>query len=163
MKSAILQPHYIPWIGYFSMIKNVDTFIFLDDVKFIKREWKNRNKIRKTKDSNETKWLSVPIKKKDQNNNLNQIEIDYDENWRETHINSIKEVYKKTKYFEDYSAKIFNLINSDYKTLTDLNVTLILFFLKEFKINTKILYSSSLIFTPSLPLSCVSSTALAPV
>ena len=48
MMCSILQPHYLPWVGYFSMIKSVDMFIFFDDVQFIKREWKNRNKIRKT-------------------------------------------------------------------------------------------------------------------
>ena len=60
-KVAILQPHYLPWLGYFSLIEIVDEFIFLDDVQFIKREWKNRNKIRKDFNSSETKWLSIPI------------------------------------------------------------------------------------------------------
>ena len=25
---AILQPHYLPWIGYFELINRVDKFIF---------------------------------------------------------------------------------------------------------------------------------------
>ena len=33
---AIVQPHYLPWIGYFDLIKKVDTFVFLDDVKYVK-------------------------------------------------------------------------------------------------------------------------------
>ena len=59
---AIVQPHYLPWIGYFELIRNVDIFVILDDVQYVKREWKNRNKIRKSPSSSEYKWISVPIK-----------------------------------------------------------------------------------------------------
>ena len=34
-------------IGYFDLIKRSDVFVYLDDVQYVKREWKNRNKIRK--------------------------------------------------------------------------------------------------------------------
>ena len=37
---------FLPWIGYFSLIKKVDKFIFLDSVQFDKRSWQQRNKIR---------------------------------------------------------------------------------------------------------------------
>ena len=60
MNCAIVQPHYFPWLGYFDMIHKSDIFVFLDDVKFINREWKNRNKIRL---GNDYSWLTVPIKK----------------------------------------------------------------------------------------------------
>lgn len=30
---AIMQPTYIPWLGYFDLIDSVDKFVFLDDVK----------------------------------------------------------------------------------------------------------------------------------
>jgi hypothetical protein len=33
-KVAIIQSNYIPWKGYFNIIKNVDAFVFLDDVQF---------------------------------------------------------------------------------------------------------------------------------
>ena len=41
---AIVQPYYLPWIGYFELIRNVDIFVILDDVQYVKREWKNRTK-----------------------------------------------------------------------------------------------------------------------
>ena len=63
---AILQPHFLPWLGYFDLIKRVDGFVYLDDVQYISREWKNRNRIRKTPKSNETSWLSVPVEEKRQ-------------------------------------------------------------------------------------------------
>lgn len=37
MKIAIMQPYFLPYIGYFQMVKAVDQFVFYDDVNFIKR------------------------------------------------------------------------------------------------------------------------------
>lgn len=43
---AIMQPTFIPWIGYFAMIGSVDKFVFLDDVQFSKQSWQSRNQIK---------------------------------------------------------------------------------------------------------------------
>ena len=45
MKIAIMQPYFLPYIGYFQLINAVDTFIFCDDVHFIKGGFINRNNI----------------------------------------------------------------------------------------------------------------------
>lgn len=36
MKVAIMQPYFIPYLGYWQLIKAVDTFIIYDDVNFIR-------------------------------------------------------------------------------------------------------------------------------
>ena len=142
---AISQPNYIPWAGYFSLIKNVETFIFLDDVKYIKREWKNRNKIRKSKNSNEFKWLSISIDKMNQEKNLNECEICDSINWRLEHINSIKDVYSKAPYFSIYFKEIESIIkNKNLNNLADLNINLINYFCNILNIKTKKLRSSQL-------------------
>ena len=40
-----MQPTFMPWIGYFSMMKKVDKFVLLDDVQFDRRSWQQRNRI----------------------------------------------------------------------------------------------------------------------
>ena len=45
MKLAIMQPYFLPYIGYWQMIKAVDTYVIYDDVNFIKGGWINRNKM----------------------------------------------------------------------------------------------------------------------
>ena len=144
MKCSILQPHYFPWRGYFSIIKNVDEFVFLDDVKFIKREWKNRNKIRKSRISTASKWLTVPIIKNTQNKTLNKAMIDYKEDWQNSHINSLTEVYRKAPQFEKHSEEMFKIIKTKFDYLSDLNISLVKQICKNFKIDTKFTVSSSL-------------------
>ena len=41
---VILQSNYIPWKGYFDLIHAAEELIFLDDVQFIKQDWRTRNK-----------------------------------------------------------------------------------------------------------------------
>ena len=46
MKSvAIMQPYFLPYIGYFQLLAAVDTFVVLDDVNYINRGWINRNRL----------------------------------------------------------------------------------------------------------------------
>ena len=45
-KIAILQSNYIPWKGYFDIIRSVDEFVLYDDMQYTKNDWRNRNKIK---------------------------------------------------------------------------------------------------------------------
>ena len=43
MKVGVMQPYFLPYIGYFQLVKYVDKFVFADDMNFIKNGWVNRN------------------------------------------------------------------------------------------------------------------------
>ena len=142
---AIVQPHYLPWMGYFDLIKKVDIFVFLDDVKYVKREWKNRNKIRKTSFSEDTKWLSVPVGRKNHFSLLMNCYISDQNDWRQKHLSNIIETYKKAPFFEMYFVEIEKLLmNKDLNILSDLNIRFIDLFCKFLDIDTKKVLSSDL-------------------
>ena len=142
---SILQPHYMPWIGYFNMISRCNIFVFLDDVEYTKGEWKNRNLIRKTYDSNESKWLSISIDKRDSFSLICNARTINSTNWREIHLNKISNTYNKTEFFNKYFDNISNIIlDEKLKTLADLNIKLINYFCKELDIDTKKIKSSEL-------------------
>jgi len=145
LSCAICQPHYLPWIGYFEMIDRVDVFVFLDDVQFVKREWKNRNRIRKTSTGNETKWLTVPVVKQYQHGLIKDAIVSQEFDWRSKHTESLKMVYRNTPYFDVYYPEIKNIIQeSSCQTLSELNTSLIEYFCCKFKIDTKLMKSSDL-------------------
>ena len=60
MLCAIMQPTFLPWMGYFSMMSKVDLFVYFDDVQLAKRSWQVRNRI---KTQNGELFLNIPIKK----------------------------------------------------------------------------------------------------
>lgn len=45
MRLGIMQPYFLPYIGYFQLIAAVDTFILYDNIKYTKKGWINRNRI----------------------------------------------------------------------------------------------------------------------
>jgi len=45
MKFAVMQPYFMPYIGYFQLMHAVDKFIIYDNIEFTRRGWINRNRI----------------------------------------------------------------------------------------------------------------------
>lgn len=45
MKLGIMQPYFLPYIGYFQLINVVDKFVVYDNIKYTKKGWINRNRI----------------------------------------------------------------------------------------------------------------------
>jgi ABC-type dipeptide/oligopeptide/nickel transport system ATPase subunit len=44
MKIAIMQPYFLPYIGYFQLIKSADIFVLADEYQYTKKGWINRNR-----------------------------------------------------------------------------------------------------------------------
>lgn len=45
MRAAIMQPYFLPYVGYFQLMASVDVFVVYDDIKYTKSGWINRNRI----------------------------------------------------------------------------------------------------------------------
>ncbi len=143
MRCAILQPHYLPWVGYFEMLDRVDLFVLFDDAHFNKGEWKNRNRIRMERKGERTRWLTVPVARTDQHDTpLNLIRIDRSRNWAAMHLRNIALTYQKTRYYSQYMAPLAEIIESETAYLGELNEALLRFLASAFGIQTPIVRSS---------------------
>ncbi|WP_417371363.1 WbqC family protein [Gelidibacter japonicus] len=117
MKIAIMQPYLFPYLGYFQLINAVDTFIFYDDVNFIKRGWINRNQILV---DNKAKLFTVPLKNASQNKLINEIEIVIDEKWLSQFFKTIEQNYKKAPYFDETFQILSNVLKKDVQKISTL-------------------------------------------
>jgi hypothetical protein len=139
---AIMQPTYLPWIGYLAMIDLVDTFIFLDTVQFEKRSWQQRNRI---KSPNGPIWLTVPVHTKGAfDQAISSVRIDRDRKFAEKHLASLQGSYGKTPFFQDGSARLFGLIRDHNGGLADLNIGLIRAIADWLGVETRILRASDM-------------------
>ena len=43
---AIMQPTFLPWLGYFALMAAVDRFVYLDDVQLSRQSWQTRNRLK---------------------------------------------------------------------------------------------------------------------
>lgn len=117
---AIIQSNYIPWKGYFDLIGSVDAFVFLDDVQFTRRDWRNRNKIKTAQGSI---WLTVPVVSKGKyEQQIRETEVLQD-GWEKKHLGSLYHSYSKAPFFKNYWQEVESLYAGApcMKTISDLN------------------------------------------
>ncbi len=122
MRAAVLQPTYLPWMGYFGMIDLADTFVFYDDVQFVKQSWQQRNKIKSP--GGEWIWLSVHVIH-EFGQNINQVLVNDSSNWSEKHWKSIYQSYAKAPFFKEFQGEIKEVYSREWKYLGELNIFII--------------------------------------
>jgi WbqC-like protein len=136
---AVLQSSYIPWKGYFDLMRQVDEFILYDDAQFTKRDWRNRNQI-KTKDG--LLWLTIPV---DVKNKFTQAIKDVtisDPSWSGKHFKTIAAAYARAPHFRDNRDALEELFRGATSArLSDVNRHLLEGLAKLLGIGTKLSWS----------------------
>ena len=108
MRAVILQPGYLPWLGFFEQLQRADVFVIYDDVQFDKRGWRNRNRV---KGPDGPVWLTVPVIQKGRfRQKVTQVSIDNDYPWRRKHLEAIRRYYSRTPYFDRYFPELEEVI-----------------------------------------------------
>ncbi len=140
----ITQPTFIPWLGYFDLIDQSETTVFLDDVKFSKQSWQQRNNF---KTPLGLKFFTVPVTfDKQKSKTINKILISNSSNLLRKFENFLISNYKKSKFFDNYFDNVIKIFSQNIKNgkLIDLNLNFIIWFMKILKIKKKIFLSSEL-------------------
>ncbi len=123
MKTVVIsQPTYLPWPGYFRLIKEADVFVFLDTVQFERQSWQSRNRI---KTPTNWKWLTVPVKHESLFQPIKDVKIDNDKPWQKNHWNSLDSAYRKAPYFRLYAPLFKSVFEKDWQNLSELNISVI--------------------------------------
>ena len=140
MKVAIMQPYFIPYIGYFQLINEADKFVILDDVQYINRGWINRNRILM---NNKDLMLTLPIKKSARNLNINQKFLVSDfKNETLKLMKSFYYAYHKAPYYNEIEKELYDIFSYN-----NLNVSEFISY--SLKVICKYLDIETLIYTSS--------------
>lgn len=133
MKITIHQPEHFPYMGFFQKMKKADVFVVLDNVKFRKNYFQNRNKFKNKQGSDE--WFGVSVYKKNVSNLIKDIKpVDSrTNNWN-------KKVVSKLKY--NFNIDFTNVY--EQPTLLDINMKGIDWARQKLGITNKIIYASQL-------------------
>ena len=92
MKVGIHQPEHFPYLGYFQKMMACDYFIILDNVKFKKNNWQNRNRYLNSR--NEEEWFTVPVGRKANSKLIKDVKIE-DGKWRTKIIKQLSQTFPK--------------------------------------------------------------------
>jgi len=96
MKLGIMQPYFLPYIGYFQLLASVDQFIVYDNIKYTKKGWFNRNRMLM---NGTDAMFSLPLRKGSDSLNVVERELtaDFD---RTKLLNQFKGAYSRAPHFE---------------------------------------------------------------
>jgi len=122
---AIMQPTFVPWIGYFALAEFVDEFILLDDVQFDKRSWQQRNRI---KTGHGIKWLTVPVLSSGKRTQrINEVQVNQTAKFPRKQMHMLQMEYKKASFFSDVMPLLTesSLGRDSVEFLCEMNIELI--------------------------------------
>jgi len=123
MVIGILQPGYLPWLGFFEQLARSDVFVIYDDVQYDKHGWRNRNRIKTPQGA---QWLTVPVQVSlKQAPLIHEVRIDNKADWRKKHLLSIRHAYARAPYFGRVFPVLEEALNREWELLIDLDLHMI--------------------------------------
>jgi hypothetical protein len=140
MRVAIVQSCYVPWKGYFDLIRSADHFILLDDVQYSRGDFRNRNRI---KTAAGLKWLTIPLRHSGTFPAVIRDMRIADPAWAAGHFETIRQAYRASPgwaLLETWARE--ELLATRAETLTEVNDRLLRSLCKLLRIQTPITQST---------------------
>jgi hypothetical protein len=139
---GILQPGYIPWLGFFEQVARCDVFVLYDDVQFDKGGWRNRNRIKTSKGAH---WLTVPVLLKRHDMPLvRDVRINNAQRWAVNHLKTLFQYYSKAPHFRRHFPGLEEILSRPWDLLAPLDRAVIEWMCHALGIHTPLVWSSEL-------------------
>lgn len=106
---AIMQPYFLPYIGYFQLISAADLFIVYDNIKYTKKGWINRNRLLQ---NGKDVTFSLPLKSDSDCLDICERELALDFN-RDKLLNQFKGAYRRAPYFAQTFPLVEQIVRCD--------------------------------------------------
>ena len=133
-----MQPYIFPYIGYFQLLKAVDTFVIYDDVNFKKQSWINRNRIL----INDSDFMfNIILKGASSSKKINEVEVVCNNHKL---IATIEHAYRKSPYFNEVYPLLTNTLLYKETNLAKYLTNTIKATIAYLSINVSILISSEI-------------------
>lgn len=117
---VIIQSNYLPWRGYFDMLRRADQVVLLDSVQYTRQDWRNRNAI---KHPQGLRWITIPVSARFHlRQSIDQTPV-ADTSWAERHIRAIEFAYRPAAAFDAVSPWLFDNLRgaASLQILADIN------------------------------------------
>ncbi|WP_029905962.1 WbqC family protein [Prevotella sp. 10(H)] len=113
MKLGIMQPYFLPYIGYFQLLNAVDKYVIYDNIQYTKKGWINRNRILQ---NGKDLMISIPLEKDSDYLDVKDrfVSAGFD---KKKLLNQIREAYRKTPYYNEVMPIIGDIINYEENNL----------------------------------------------
>ncbi len=145
---AVMQPYFLPYIGYFQLIGAVDRFVVYDNLQYTKKGWINRNRILRRDGC--TALISLPVKKASAFLNIRDREL-AETFRRDRLLNQIRDAYHDAPHFAAVFPLVEKVVNCPENNLFRYLLHSLVAVCTHLEIATPLLVSSSLPIDHRLP------------
>lgn len=113
LTAAIMQPYFVPYLGYFQLIAAVDLFIVYDNIKYTKKGWINRNRILQR---DHAIPFSLPLKRGSDVLDIRDRELAADFSGTKL-LNQVTGAYRRAPYYAQTLPLVERIVQSDERNL----------------------------------------------
>lgn len=140
---VVLQPGYLPWLGFFDQMRRADLFVYYDDVQYDKNGWRNRNRVKSPR--GEPHWLTVPVRVASLEQRIDETEIDNRQAWARKHAGTIRQFYAKAPHLRRYLPELEELLaGRRWESLLELDAAVVALMCRWLGLDRRVLRSSQL-------------------
>lgn len=113
MRVAIMQPYFLPYIGYFQLLNLVDAFVIYDNVKYTKKGWINRNRLLQ---SGTDILMTIPLQHASDHSLI--VERFVSPNFQRAKLlNMVSELYRRAPHFDRVFSMFEYIVHHDDRNL----------------------------------------------
>jgi hypothetical protein len=116
---GIMQPYFMPYLGYFSLINVCDEFILFDTPQFMRHSWIERNRILKL--DGEPSYIKAAIHKPKQKDSIQSVAINNAVNWKAKIYGQLTHYKNKAPFYRDVIKLLDEIFEQNYTSITKLN------------------------------------------
>ncbi len=106
---ALMQPYFLPYLGYWQLLASVEEFVVYDTAQYVRGSWINRNRIRL---GDQLRWLTLPMAHASHRQPINQRRLAPDDGWRRALFDRAAAAYSRAPH-RDTGLALLDQILSD--------------------------------------------------
>lgn len=141
MKLGIMQPYFVPYIGYWQLMNAVDKYVVYDDVNFIKGGWINRNRILI---NGEAKYFNIPMLGASPHKLINEVEVNHNEKLKNKNMRVIEGAYQKAPCYKEVRMLLEKIMDGKQNKISDFILNSFQVINEYLDIDTELILSSTL-------------------
>jgi hypothetical protein len=127
VKRIAIDLQYLPGLEYFAAIRGVEEIFLLPKDRYQRQSFTNRTQVLL---ANKVQTLSIPIQGRRPRVALDEVRIDYTQNWVAVHLRGLQSAYGKAPFFEYFFPYIEAALLRQEPQLWTLNLNLLTICLK---------------------------------
>lgn len=140
MRIAGIQPGYLPWLGYFDQMLQVDAFLLADEMPFSSSGWVHRNRV---KGPDGAHWLTLPARPASAAR-ICEVSLAPGSPWARKHGTALHHLYAKAPAAREGLEALAKALDPAAERLAPVSIASLRFLAERLGVRTPILVSSEL-------------------